>query len=169
LPCKNYRAEKLSRIFLKKTIKKLLAEKINDAEYFICGPNGLMNLAQEVLESIDIDAEKIHTEFFAPSEDEQPAVQLPQTPKEVLIHFFEQTNLLDVQPGKSILEAALEEKIPLRYSCKNGTCGSCVARHTAGNLHTIKNYALTDEEVRNGFVLLCQSYPLDDEVVVTIE
>lgn len=52
-PGKNIRTEKLSRIALKKTLKKWLSDNISEAEYFLCGPSGLIKLAQEVLESLN--------------------------------------------------------------------------------------------------------------------
>jgi ferredoxin-NADP reductase len=169
LPCKNFKPEKLSRLVLKKTLKKLLAEQIAEAEYFLCGPNGLNNLSEEVLDSLQIPSAQIHTEHFIPPDAEKTVADLPQSVKEVLLHYYEQTNLLEVQPGKSILETALEDRIPLSYSCKNGTCGKCAAKQTAGKLHMGSNYALTDDHIKQGYVLLCQSHPLDDEVTIIIE
>ncbi|HEU0065239.1 MAG TPA: iron-sulfur cluster-binding domain-containing protein [Flavisolibacter sp.] len=166
---RNIKTEKLNKLVLKKTLKKLLAEMITEAEYFLCGPNGLIKLSKEALESLEIPADKIHTEYFSPTDEENVVFELPQTTKEVLINYYDQTNLLEVQPGKTILETALEDKIPLNYSCKNGTCGKCVAKQTAGKVHMAKNYALTEDEVNQGFVLLCQSHPLNDEVIITIE
>jgi ferredoxin-NADP reductase len=168
-PCTNSRTEKLSRLALKKMLKKLLPGKIAEAEYFLCGPNGLIGLSKEVLESLEIPASQIHTEHFLPVEEENISLELPQTAKEVLLHCYEQTNLLEVQPGKTILEAALEDRVALSYSCKNGTCGKCAAKLGGGKVHMMKNYALTGEEVKQGFVLLCQSLPLDDEVIITVE
>ncbi len=169
LPCKNFRNEKLSRLILKKTLKKLLSEKLTKAEYFLCGPNGLINLSKEVLESLEIAAAQIHTEYFLPSNDQNTTIELPQTTKEILLQYYDHTKTLEVQPGKSILEAALDDSIPLNHSCKSGTCGKCAAKQRAGKLHMMKNYALTDEELEQGYVLLCESHPLDDEVIITIE
>jgi ring-1,2-phenylacetyl-CoA epoxidase subunit PaaE len=168
-PGRNIKTEKLNKLVLKKKLKKLLAEKISEAEYFLCGPNGLIKLSKEALESLEIPSAQIHTEYFSPADEENAVIELPQTTKEVLLHYYEQTNLLEVHPGKSILEKALEDKIPLSYSCKNGTCGKCTAKQTAGKVHMMKNYALTEDEVKKGFILLCQSHPLDDEVIITIE
>lgn len=169
LPCQNFRPEKVSRLVLKKTLKKLLADKIGEAEYFLCGPNGLINLSEEVLGSLQIPSSQIHLEHFIPPDDEKKIADLPQSVKEVLLYYYEQTNLLEVQPGKTILETALEDRIPLSYSCKNGTCGKCAAKQTGGTLHMRNNYALTDDHLKQGFILLCQSHPLDDEVTIIIE
>ncbi|ULQ51330.1 flavin reductase family protein [Flavihumibacter fluvii] len=164
----NVNFEKLSRLVLKKMLKKFLSEQLSEAHYYLCGPNGLLKLAKEVLTSLPVPEANVHTEYFIPDEVQVPPISLPQTPKEVLIHHYDQTSLLEVQPGATILQAALEDRIPLRFSCKGGTCGQCVATLYAGQVHMQHNYALTNEQLAAGLVLLCQSHPLDDAVEVSI-
>jgi len=126
-----------------------------------------MQLTIESLASFDIDASQIHSEYFVPSE-ESSTIPLPQTNKEFLLHYYEQSNLLEVKPGMTILETALEDRIPVSYSCKNGTCGMCIGKQTAGKIYMRKNFALTEEQLKEGFVLLCQSFPIDDDVTVSV-
>ncbi|MGI8599803.1 MAG: flavin reductase family protein [Chitinophagaceae bacterium] len=167
--CKHIRREKLSKLVLRKLVKKLLAERVCEAEYFLCGPYGLTSLAIDVLESLEIPQTHIHIEHFVPIENGSAIFELPQTNKEVMLQYSEQKKLLVVHPSKSILEAALESGIYLRHSCKSGTCGKCVAKQKSGKLHMMQNYALTEEELNQGYVLLCQSHPLDDKVTIVIE
>ncbi|WP_431844492.1 2Fe-2S iron-sulfur cluster-binding protein [Pedobacter superstes] len=82
--------------------------------------------------------------------------------------MYESTSLIDVKAGQSILEAALENGLPVKYSCKNGTCGSCWGRYSDGEVNMIKNHALTKEEVEDNYILLCQTYPMNDEVTVHV-
>jgi CDP-4-dehydro-6-deoxyglucose reductase len=39
-----------------------------------------------------------------------------------------------VEPGETILAAALRQGHPLPYSCRNGSCGTCKARVLAGEI-----------------------------------
>ncbi len=39
-----------------------------------------------------------------------------------------------VEPGQSILDAALQHGIGLPYGCRNGACGSCIATLVSGNI-----------------------------------
>ena len=39
-----------------------------------------------------------------------------------------------VQPGESILDAALREGVGLPYGCRNGACGSCMGRVVDGRI-----------------------------------
>lgn len=166
--CKNFSAGKLNKLILKKWLKKELGVHLNEADYFVCGPKGLLQLAMDSLASLNVNASQIHFEYFITPQNDSP-ISLPDTPKEVLFHYYEQSNLLEVKPGTTILAAALEEKMPINYSCKNGTCGLCIGKQTTGKIHMRKNLALTEEQVNEGYVLLCQSHPIDDYVTVTVE
>lgn len=69
--------------------------------------------------------------------------------------------------GNSILDAALDAGLDAPFSCKGGVCTTCMARLQEGNVKMDANYALTDGEVKNGFILCCQSHPVTDTVKLT--
>ncbi|MBS0030057.1 2Fe-2S iron-sulfur cluster-binding protein [Chitinophaga sp. 22321] len=158
---------RMNKLVARKLIKMPAVDPLVDTCYFICGPSGLMTMHQEMLEAMQVPAENVYLEWFAPLNDAAAAV-LPENQQDVLLHFYEQSNLLEVLPGKSILDAALEDRIPLPYSCKAGTCGICAARLIAGKVTMANNYALRQSDLDDGLVLLCQSYPLTDDVTVEI-
>ena len=70
-----------------------------------------------------------------------------------------------VQPGETILDAALREGIGLPYGCRNGACGSCVAGLISGNLHypdgRPEAYQTADE------VVICQAH-VDSDLVIRV-
>ncbi|MEJ7767954.1 MAG: 2Fe-2S iron-sulfur cluster binding domain-containing protein [Chitinophagaceae bacterium] len=101
---------------------------------------------------------------------EEPArkLRLPGKMLEVLIHHYDQTLLVQVNPCNTILEAALHDRIGVNYSCKAGTCGLCVAKLTSGKVHMANNFALPDAQIKQGYILLCQSHPLNNNVTVEI-
>ena len=47
-----------------------------------------------------------------------------------------------------------------------GVCATCRAKVTSGKVEMAARYGLTDEEVADGYVLTCQSVPLDAGVAV---
>jgi CDP-4-dehydro-6-deoxyglucose reductase len=73
-----------------------------------------------------------------------------------------------VGPDQSLLDAALGASLNLPHSCKGGNCGSCRARLLQGEIYYPHGQplGLSDAEIADGFVLLCQSYARSD---VTIE
>lgn len=164
--CRLYINERLNRMLLKKMIRSM-GEDMQAAEWFVCGPEGLITLTETVADGLEVPAAQLRKEYFKPVATEE--VLLPDVSSEVLLHFLERSNLLEVLPGKSILETALEEGIPMFYSCRNGTCGRCAGKLLSGKVHTKANYALPEELLQEGYILLCQSFPLDNEVTVAVD
>lgn len=157
---------RLNRVIVRKLIKRYIEDPVS-ATYFICGPSSLIRLHQECLSSLGAPTDNVIVERYNPDEEENP-VELPTVMHEVMVHYYEQSNLLEVQPGSNILGAALQDRIALPNSCKNGTCGKCTAKLTAGEIVMKQNHVLRKEELEAGLILLCQSYPLNSEVTVEI-
>ena len=160
--------ERLSKLLLKKLLKTLLADKLNQAAYFMCGPSGLLQMSGETLVSLNVQAGHVYKEYFKLPEEPAKKLMLPRKTLEVLLHHFDQTLLVQVKPRNTILEAALQDRMGVNYSCKAGTCGLCVAKLTSGEVHMANNFALPDAQVKQGYILLCQSHPLDNNVTVEI-
>ncbi|HET7755879.1 MAG TPA: 2Fe-2S iron-sulfur cluster-binding protein [Steroidobacteraceae bacterium] len=74
---------------------------------------------------------------------------------------------LRVARGQAVLEAALAAGLNLPHSCKSGHCSSCRARLLAGEIHYpgVHPPGITPEEVRQGYVLLCQARARSDLTV----
>lgn len=71
------------------------------------------------------------------------------------------------ESGNSILDAALAAGVDAPYSCKGGVCTTCMGKIVEGSVSMDANFALTDKEVANGFILCCQSHPTSDTVKIT--
>ena len=67
---------------------------------------------------------------------------------------------------QSILDAALENALDAPYACKAGVCSTCKCKVLEGEVEMVANHALEDYEVKQGYVLSCQSFPVTDRVVV---
>jgi ring-1,2-phenylacetyl-CoA epoxidase subunit PaaE len=68
--------------------------------------------------------------------------------------------------GISILDAAIEAGVDAPFSCKGAVCCTCRAKVIEGKVRMDANFALTDAEVDEGFILTCQSHPLSEKVVI---
>jgi NAD(P)H-flavin reductase/ferredoxin len=66
-----------------------------------------------------------------------------------------------------ILEAALSQGLPFPHGCRVGTCGSCKCKLVSGKIHELADhaFALSAEELAEGFILACQSLPRADLVL----
>ena len=74
-------------------------------------------------------------------------------------------------PDQSLLDAALGASLNLPHSCKGGNCGSCRARLLEGQIHypNGRPLGLSDAEVADGWVLLCQARALSDVAIEAFE
>lgn len=160
-----YRGQ-LSRLIAKKIIKQARESVDLLSEIYVCGPFGFMQLVEEAALALGIDQQFIFKEhFFIPSETaNNDWLNLPSRKVIVKREGIEQT--VEAGAGKSILQAALESGMQMSFSCTEGQCGLCRAWLHSGKVLMRKNSALSEKEIEDGQVLLCQSFPETDNVVV---
>ena len=71
---------------------------------------------------------------------------------------------LKVGSKETLLQAALNQGIAFPHDCRAGGCGACKCRLVKGKVRelTDKSYILSAEELRDNYVLACQSIPHSD-------
>ena len=70
----------------------------------------------------------------------------------------------EVQPGQSVLDAALEADVMLPYSCRGGGCSTCKGKVLEGEFEAgeAPQHILEQAELDQGFTLMCQAHPKTD-------
>ena len=85
------------------------------------------------------------------------------------VSLFKSDISFDAAPEQSLLDAALGASLNLPHSCKGGNCGSCRARLLQGHVYYPNGppLGLSESEVAEGFVLLCQARAASDVHIET--
>ncbi len=69
-----------------------------------------------------------------------------------------------IEKNKNIVQGSLTKNIKLPFSCRSGVCGTCKAKIIQGNVHANNkiNHVLTESDVNNNIILMCQAEPVSD-------
>ena len=141
--------------------------------HFLCGPLGMIEGVSGVLESLGTAKAKIHFELFntAGAIEEAKAkssAKASANAKVTVVLDGEETHF-EMGPKDYVLDAALDAGADVPYACKGAVCCTCRAKVLKGTAEMVMNYALVDDEVKDGYVLTCQTHATSDELVVSFD
>jgi ferredoxin len=72
-----------------------------------------------------------------------------------------------VPEDRYILQSAENQGVELPFSCRNGACTACAVRVNSGEVHQPEAMGLSVELQKEGYALLCVSYPRSNIEVET--
>ena len=133
-----------------------------DSDFYICGPEAFMDVAEAALAAESVPAERVFIERFAVPELDIPGSQLEAVPGEsedaVEVYLDGEVHQVSVQKDETILAACHRLGIDAPCACTEGYCGACMARVKAGQVEMLLNDGGLDEDrVEEGWVLTCQT------------
>lgn len=142
---------------------------------YICGPAEMITSVRNFLEKSGYPAHRIHQEFFhapittenVPSKDSVQN-EIPEYHLQLVLEGDKHSFIINL-PEISLLDALLAKGLKAPFSCKSGVCGSCRAKVLKGSVVMKANYALTDEEVNDNYVLTCQSRPTCSDLSISFD
>ena len=126
----------------------------------------LPQIKEEMIKTISTTLKENHFkesqilfELFTTSINEESSSQIKDGQTEVTVLLDDEELLFTMNQTDDILAAALRNDVDAPYSCQGGVCSSCLGKVTQGNAVMVKNSILTDDEVKDGFILTCQAHP----------
>ena len=146
-------------------------------EFFICGPEEMINTVVEALKIAGVEDRKVHFELFTSPDSKGGQAVQREIPVEDLGKVCEVTVTVDGKTFEfplpygqdNLLDAAMKEGADLPFACKGGVCCTCKARLLEGEVEMDKNYGLVQEEINMGFILSCQAFPKSEKVVIDFD
>ncbi|WP_275291904.1 FAD-binding oxidoreductase [Amycolatopsis sp. La24] len=129
-----------------------------DARYYMCGPEALMDTVQGVLTELDVPDEHVHRERYASGADTTATATEPQ--EMIVEDGAHEVGAVVVEPGQTLLDAGLAAALPMPYSCTVGNCGDCMVKLRCGQVAMNGPNCLTPQQKADGYVLTCVGCPL---------
>lgn len=165
------------RITEQKTLDLLKSDldNLKAKGYYMCGPEIMISEVDKALLSLGVDESKIHYELFTTptilvkEKVETEAPEFSGMAKVKVVYDDEDIEFELATNGENVLEAAMKHDVDAPFSCKGAVCCTCKAKVTSGKMMMDANYALSDEEVEEGFVLTCQAHPTTEHVTVDFD
>jgi ring-1,2-phenylacetyl-CoA epoxidase subunit PaaE len=112
---------------------------------------------------LGISKENIHRELFLiTAQNQANTSQKAQVSAKVFGKMYQ----FETQEGKTILQSGLAQNIPLPFSCQSGLCGMCKMKCTEGKVMMKSNQALTEKDIKEGYILTCQSLPQTKTITI---
>jgi ferredoxin-NADP reductase len=142
-------------------------------DVYVCGPSGFNEIVEECFAQSSSNRFRLFLESFG--------TPLTTTPQEVGSTSESETGSMIVAKlngkysrfegnyGSSILESALLKSLQLPHSCREGRCGTCLAKVTSGKVSLSKNAALSLRERAAGFILTCQARPRSEQLEIDLD
>jgi ring-1,2-phenylacetyl-CoA epoxidase subunit PaaE len=140
----------------------------------VCGPFEMTEAVTAALRARGIAQADIRTELFAAGTRPPRAAAVEAREGATAVKAFvvadgRRVEFEIARRNETVLQAGLRQGIDLPYSCTGGVCSTCRALLVEGEVDMDVHYALEDYEIKRGYVLTCQSYPVTDTIGIDFD
>jgi ring-1,2-phenylacetyl-CoA epoxidase subunit PaaE len=135
----------------------------NQLDFYLCGPEIMTNKLIDDLAYLGVPKEKVHRELFLITAQNQTNSLLNAR---INARVFGKAYQFETKEGKTILQSGLDQNIPLPFSCQSGLCGMCKMKCTEGKVSMQNNQVLSEQDLKAGYILTCQSLPQTEKISI---
>ncbi|MEX0732193.1 MAG: 2Fe-2S iron-sulfur cluster-binding protein [Aquisalimonadaceae bacterium] len=132
-------------------------------DFYLCGPDGFLNMLYSGLRNLGITSGQIHVESFGIGDSPEAGnetIASAALPVPRRVHFAQSDVTVLWQPDDgTLLDLARTAGIDARFSCRTGMCGTCRRPLTSGRGAYLRPVSAPQV---NGTILLCSAVPASD-------
>lgn len=133
----------------------IVREAAAGAHFYCCGPVEMLEAFESACSGVD--PQRVHVEYFA-------AKEAPATGGGFTVRLARSGQLVQVVPGRTILESLEACGIDVPSACQQGVCGACETRVLSG-VPDHRDLVLSNAERTAGkSMMVCCSGSLTDEI-----
>ena len=167
-------SKRVDGTFVKSIVKQDL-DILKSDKFLICGPENMIIEIRDALKLFGIKEDKIIYELFT------SPVKMESSKKSSSNKKFKGESIVKItldgknyemtvpENGPLLIDAAEKNGIDVPFSCRGGLCCSCRAKVVEGDVKMDVNYALTDQEVDDGYILACQAKTNSSELTISFD
>ncbi len=140
--------------------------------YYLCGPNGMIETVENYLINLGTESVQIKKEYFTAADSASTGAATTSSKSEgtnAKVILNGETFIIHIPSNKTILDALIDESKDPPYSCTSGACSTCMAKVIEGEVAMDVCFALDDDEVKDGYILTCQSRCQTSNLVLDFE
>ncbi len=125
----------------------------------LCGPKAMMESTRAFLLEFGVARERIRFESFGPATPPAAPRKLDAATAATLptVRFARSEKSAPLPPDQTVLDAAESVGVEIEWSCRSGTCGSCIVKLLSGEVSMEVQEGLDDEDRAAGMILACQA------------
>ena len=136
-----------------------LAPDIHERTIYICGPEGFMDAAKEMILELGFDQANLHLESFGGARSNAGSDETEAVAGDIEVDFAGTGKIVSTNGTMALLDFAEAHEVEVDYSCRSGSCGECKLRLLKGKCRSETDEGLTEDEKAEGYILSCVSYP----------
>lgn len=161
---------RINKEIIAKFVQKNRSEDNRNSLYYVCGPEQLMQTAQNTLLQMGINETDIFKEHFftAPLSDGANATSNSEGSTVIATYNGEKISV-QLLPKETILQGFIRSKNNPPFSCMAGACSTCMAKVISGEVKMERCLALSDSEIKNNFILTCTARPVTPVVEISYD
>ncbi|EXF93431.1 3-ketosteroid-9-alpha-hydroxylase reductase subunit [Pseudomonas fluorescens HK44] len=148
-----------------------LARPFVQADAFICGPGPFMDAAVSALHLLGMDTGRIHVERFVSLPEEgsvavSQALDISVTIAQLSVRLDGEEHEVPCADGETLLSAMQRAGLRPPSSCLVGSCATCMCTLEQGSVELLRNDALDQQELDEGWTLACQALATSEHLRV---